>query len=174
MNKVRFPQSTMTSNGQIITLTWIKSDNLSEFKPVFQVYGIIFNQNGEILLQGNGKWNLPGGTPEGSENEMETLKRELIEEADVTVSKILPLGAQRVESPNNPNTNQGDLFYQLRYVCLVDELLPQTPDPDTGIVNQRMFVPAEKAVEYLKWGDTGKAIFKDAIDLFNIKLKPSM
>ena len=118
-----------------------------------------------------GGWKIPGGTPEKGETDIETMKRELVEEADVVVSKVLPLGAQRVDFPNNPNKDEGDLYYQLRYVCLVDELLPQTIDPVKGIINPRMFVPAEKVTEYVKWGDVGAAMFADAIKLYNEKLK---
>lgn len=172
MNQVQLPQEKLYSNGQEITLTWLKSDDLSEFKPFYQVYGIVFNNKGEILLiEEKGKWKIPGGTPEKGETDVETMKRELIEEADIAVSKVLPLGGQRVDYPNNPNREEGDLYYQLRYVCLLDELLPQTPDPVTGIVNPRMFVPAEKVTEYVKWGDAGRAMFEDAIKLYNEKLK---
>lgn len=164
------PQSIIKSNGQDVTLTWIKSEDLSSFKPFYQVYGIPFNQAGEILLiQEKGKWKIPGGTPEGEEVDVDTLKRELVEEADISVSKIIPLGAQRVDYPNNPNKEEGDLYYQLRYVCLVDELLPQTPDPDTGITNPRKYIPADQITEYVKWGDVGNAMFRDAIALFKAK-----
>lgn len=170
MIQSKFPQTIISSNGQNITLTWIKSDNLSEFKPYYQVYGIVFNEKGEILLiQENGKWKIPGGTPETGESDIDTLKRELVEEADITVSKLLALGAQKVDYPNNPNTIEGDLYFQLRYVGLIDELLPSTPDPATGLVNQRMFVPAEKVTEYVKWGDVGNKMFNDAIALYNKK-----
>jgi|WetSurMetagenome_2_1015567.scaffolds.fasta_scaffold33805_1 8-oxo-dGTP pyrophosphatase MutT (NUDIX family) len=166
MDQAQLPQTKMNSDGQEVTLTWIRSDDLTEFRPFYQVYGIIFNNKGEILLiQEKSKWKIPGGTPEKGETDIETMKRELIEEADVKVSKVLPLGAQRVDYPNNPKKEEGDLYFQLRYVCLADELLPQTPDPDTGIVNPRMFVPAEKVTEYVKWGNTGNAMFADAIKL---------
>jgi len=171
MSAITNPQSVIKSNGQDVTLTWIKSDDLSSFKPYYQVYGILFNQTGEILLiQEKGKWKIPGGTPETGETDVDTLKRELTEEADVTVSKVIPLGAQRVDYPNNPNKQEGDLYYQLRYICLVDELLPQTPDPDTGIVNPRKFVPADQITEYVKWGEVGNAMFADAIMLHKQKL----
>lgn len=167
MNTITNIQSIIKSNGQDVTLTWIKSDDLSPFKPYYQVYGIVFNQAGEILLiQEKGKWKIPGGTPEGKETDIDTLKRELTEEADVTVSKVLPLGAQRVDYPNNPNKQEGNLYYQLRYICLVDELLPQTPDPDTGITNPRKYVPANQITQYVKWGEVGNAMFDDAISLF--------
>jgi len=170
MSAIANPKTVIKSNGQDITLTWIKSNNLSTFKPYYQVYGILFNLTGEILLiQEKGKWKIPGGTPKTDETDIDTLKRELVEESDVTVSKIFPLGAQKVEHPNNPNKEEGSLYYQLRYVCLVNKLLPQTPDPDTGITNPRKYVPSNQVTEYVKWGKVGNALFTDAINLFKKK-----
>lgn len=170
MDQTQLPQTKMMFEEREITFTWIKSVELSSFKPFFQVYGIVFNRKGEILLiREKGKWKIPGGTPEDGETEIETLKRELIEEADVKISNVFPLGAQRVEFPNNPNKKEGDLYYQLRYVCLMDELLPSTPDPATGLMNDRMFVPADKVTEYVKWGNTGSAMFTDAVEVFKRK-----
>ena len=107
---------------------------------------------------------IPGGTPEGNETPEETLKRELIEEADVTVSKMLPLGAQKVVELNNPNKSP---YYQYRYICFIEELLPQTPDPDNGLIYNRLLVPSSVVTEHVKWGITGEALFKDAIELFD-------
>jgi 8-oxo-dGTP pyrophosphatase MutT (NUDIX family) len=160
-----------TGGGQV-ELTWMRTEDPEQFKPYFQVYGIVFNDAGEILLiQEAGKWKIPGGTPEGEETAIDTLKRELVEEADVEVLQVLPLGAQRVEYPNNPSKKEGDLFYQYRYVCLADKLLERTPDPDNGIIHPRMFVPAEKVTEYVQWGNSGNSMFADAIQLFNEKIK---
>ena len=159
-----------TDKGKML-LTWIRTDNLNQFKPCFQVYGIIFNNTEEILLiQEKGKWKIPGGTPEYGETTVETLKRELLEEADVKVTNIIPLGVQRIDYPNNPNKIEGDLYFQYRFVCLVDQLLDSTPDPATGIINTRMFVPAKKITEYVKWGRVGEAMFSDAINLFKERI----
>lgn len=169
---MQFPQTVINSKGQDVTLTWIKSGDLKDFTPYFQVYGIVFNPADEILIiQDKGKWKIPGGTPEAGETAIEALKRELVEEADVEIGDIFPLGAQRVDYPNNPNVKEGDLYYQLRFVCLVDKILPQTPDPDNGFIYPRRFVTASKITEYVNWGDVGRAMFADAYQLFLNKTK---
>ncbi|MDD5289962.1 MAG: NUDIX hydrolase [Patescibacteria group bacterium] len=166
MNKQK-TKNIIKTNEKKVALTWIKTDNPNQFKPCCQIYGIVFDQTGKILLiQEKGKWKIPGGTPEGAETPTETLKRELLEEADIKVKKVMPLGVQRIDHPNNPDKKQGNLFFQYRFVCLVDQLLNQTPDPATGLINPRKFVPAEKVTEYVKWGKTGNAMFQDAIKLF--------
>lgn len=172
MEIIKKLETTLNTDKGKVLLTWIRTDNLIQFKPYFQVYGIIFNDIGEILLiQEKGKWKIPGGTPKDNETAIETLKRELLEEADVQVTDILPLGVQKIDYPNNPNKAEGDLYFQYRFVCLVDKLLDPTPDPDTGIINPRMFVPSKKITEHVKWGEVGKAMFGDAIKLFEDKIK---
>lgn len=163
-------KSIMKSPTGDIVLTWIRTDNSQNYQPYFQVYGIVFNDKGEILLiQEKGKWKIPGGTPEEGETDLATLKRELLEEADVAISKAIPLGVQRVDYPNNPNKEEGDLYYQYRYICLLDKLIDQTPDPATGITNPRKFVAADSVTEYIKWGESGNAMFEDASKLYEEK-----
>jgi hypothetical protein len=71
---------------------------------------------------------------------------------------------QKVEPVDNPK----EIAYQARCVCQIDELLPQTPDPDGGMMRERKFVPANEITKYIKWGKLGDAMFKDAIELYNV------
>lgn len=165
------PKSIIKSKAGDIVLTWIRTDDVENCTPCNQVYGIIFNKQKEILLiKEKGSWKIPGGTPEAGETKPEALERELMEEASITVSQITPLGVQQVEHPNNPDEDVGDTFYQYRYVCLLDEKLQPTPDPDTGEIYDRMLVPADKVTEYVLWGASGNAMFADAIELYEKKL----
>jgi 8-oxo-dGTP pyrophosphatase MutT (NUDIX family) len=156
-----------------MTFTWYPGNNIEQFKPYIQVYGVVFNNEGKMLIQRreNCAWCLAGGTVELNETAEDTLRRELIEEADVTIKNPRLLGGQRVQFPcgHNPNPGKraiGDDFYQLRYYSEVDELLPQTPDPDYGTINDRIFVLPSEINNYLNWGVTGQAIFDQAIDLW--------
>lgn len=159
------PVSEWENKGIVYQFTWIKDPYVIKYKPCTQIYGICFTKNKRILLIDNvGMRAIPGGSPEGNETPEETLRREFIEEADVTVSKMFPLGVQKVTEINNPGKGS---YYQYRYVCLINELLPQTPDPDNGIIHSRLFVPASEVTNHVKWGITGKAMFKDAIELFD-------
>lgn len=172
---MKYPQQKTTWEGYPMTFTWMQMENLEGISPIMQVYGICFNQSGEILVarkSGKSHWAIPGGHPEGTETIQETLIREMIEEADVKIKNIHVVGVQQVDFPNNPRLDEGELFFQARCVCEVDELLPQTPDPDGGHLWERMFVPQEKVTEYVEWGVTGDAMFNDAIKLYK-KLKSS-
>ncbi len=151
--------------GQKFTFTWIKTNKMEDFLPCTQAYGICFTHKGEIIVINNkGMMSIPGGTPEKGESPQEALIRELMEEADVKISIYLPLGVQTVERGGKLES------YQYRYVCLVSDVLPQTPDPDNGIIHPRFLVPCDEITSYVKWGNTGEAMFKDAIKLFQEKL----
>lgn len=181
MDEAKLVSNTWDYEGVKIKFTWYPGEDLAKFHPFNQVYGVIFNESGQILIQRSGQqdWCLAGGTVEGGESAEETLRRELIEEADVTIKNPILLGGQRVKfigGPNpKPSKRGGDDFYQLRYFCEVDQLLPQTPDPDNGEIHERKFVLPSEINEYLKWGITGKTIFDQAIALFaSLHPKPSL
>ena len=170
---MKYPSSSYNFNGITVTNTWIKTESLEQYKPVTQVYGIIFNDKGEILVcreKPEDRWQIPGGSPENTESSLETLQRELKEEVDVKVKSATPLGVQKVEMPGNPNKEVGELFYQVRYVALLDKLEEQTPDPDRGNVWERIFVPAKEIKNYIKWGVSGDVMFDDATEAYkNLK-----
>lgn len=156
------------NSGNIIKFIWIEGEDLSVYNPFTQCYGVCFNHTGEILVQRKDQdhnWSLPGGTVEDGESPEETLKREFIEEVDVSLKNIKLLGGQKVVFVKGENTitKKGtNNFYQLRYYCEVDELQPQTPDPDNGVTRERMFVEAGKINDLVRWGTTGEAIFSRA------------
>ena len=157
-----YPTSTFEWNGETIQIEWMRMDSVDKLSPITQVYAVCFNEQNEILIGRKGSsWNLPGGTPEGKETIAETLTRECLEEVDAKIKNIHILGAQKVYSQKTPD----DAQYQVRCICDFVELLDQTPDPDDGIVWERKFVPIEQANDYLKWGKTGEALFKDALAL---------
>ncbi len=161
---MKYPQSSFIWKGVTVTNTWIKSSKIEKYNPVTQVYGIIFNEKKEILVcreDENSKWLIPGGHPEESESFEKTLKREALEEADVEVTDIQPLGVFRVEFSDDSKK----IIYQSRFIARLKKLNPQTEDPSSKKTWERKFVPADKISEYVKWGEAGDAMFKDAIEL---------
>jgi 8-oxo-dGTP pyrophosphatase MutT (NUDIX family) len=160
----------LSKNLMNYTYTWIKTSNLENYSPITQVYGIIFNDKNEILIcrsSSSGSWQIPGGKPEKGESFQETLTREVLEEVDLEISQTNPLGVVKVQYPNNPNKSEGDLFYQSRFTAKVEKLLNQTPDPATGDIWERKFVPSNEITNYINWGEMGKEMFKDAIVVYN-------
>ncbi len=118
-----------------------------------QVYAWVVNEAAHVLLIGMpGGWNLPGGTPEVYDDGWEaTLRREVLEEADITLRDVVPLGYQEVRSKD------AGPFAQLRVAARVDEWREPTPDPDSGLIYPRVWLPLGQATDLLGWGEPGRA-----------------
>lgn len=150
---------------------WISAKDLNYPNldlPITQVYGICFNDKGDVLLmkKTNGSYGLPGGTPDEGESHIETLEREILEEVTVTIENPVFIGARYVEFTEGVDERSGHKkFYQLRFIAKIKEILDQKPDPDNGEMVERVFVPVEKANEYLGWGEHGDEVFAEAINI---------
>lgn len=139
--------------GVTTSFVWHRAWPAPDSMLVRQVYAWIVDEDGRVLLVDMpGGWNLPGGTPEERDTGWEgTLHREVLEEADVTVRDVVPLGYQEVRADG------GEPFVQLRAAARVDQWRQATADPDTGLVYPRVWVPLEEAAGLLGWGAPGAA-----------------
>lgn len=122
---------------------------------VRQVYGyLLCPQTARVLIQdvGEGKFNLPGGTPEVCDADMTaTLVREAMEESQVLVTTAVYLGYQEVH---------GDVdvpFAQVRMTGLIGRFDPRAPDPDGGRLFRRFMTSLDDAPDVLGWGEPAVA-----------------
>ncbi|MEA3248503.1 MAG: NUDIX hydrolase [Nanoarchaeota archaeon] len=140
--------------------------------PVTQIAGICFNDNGEILIIGNkGKWNFPGGHPEKGEDMIDTLKREILEEASIEIDNCKHIGYTEVIYPKNPDKFEGDHFFQAKFICTAKDINKQTKDPSTGIIYDRLFVKPQKLFDLIKWKDIRDIISTALEEYEKFKLK---
>ncbi len=122
-------------------IRWIENFELTTQKHT-QVSAYVFNENNELLIVRNeNTWTVPGGHPENTEKPSETLARELMEEACVTLKEEQYIGAVEV-------VENGETYYQLRYVARVNELLPFSQEWE---ISERLFVSLEDLPNYIKW-----------------------
>jgi len=157
-------QETLESKGDKYILKWHDSVDFSDLRPIKQVYGVCFNDSGEILIVNTtGKWCLPGGTPEAGESFEGTLIRETDEEGDVEISNIEPIGYQGVEHFRDEKLIS--IIYQLRFVAKITNVKGQSIDPAENKVPERKFIKPEEFLDYCPWGETGKAMIARAIDV---------
>lgn len=148
------------------------ADSYDSFENITQSYGLCLNQSGDVIIVrspkfNNNKWLLPGGTLEKGETPEETLHREVMEEADIKIKDLFLIGGQRCYYLDKPKEKTNS---QLRFACLVSDLLPQTIDPDNGFMVERRFVKLEELNSFIKWGSVGEHLAKRAKDWFeNLK-----
>ena len=141
-------------------ICWIENFKINEEKYT-QVSGYIFNDKNELLIVKNGKtWTIPGGHPEPNESHLETLEREIMEEACITIKDIRYIGAVEV-------VENGQTYYQLRYTAKVSDILPFKNEWETS---ERLFVSLEKLNEYISWsnGITFSQQIESAKNVWNI------
>lgn len=134
-------------------------ENVPDDIEVRQVYGIVFNDVEEIFLrEDEGKYKLTGGRPEKFDKTFEdTLKREYLEEVNISLKEVYYLGYLLV--------HEGEEYYaQVRMIARIDKVGEARPDSDTSKIYGRRFVLVEEANTYLNYKDeAGKKMLNDAI-----------
>lgn len=143
-------------------MLWKEKFNITKERYT-QVYCYVFNEDNKLLIvknEDNNNWTIPGGHPEVGESKEETLKREVLEEACVTVKDIHYLGAVEV-------VENDEVYYQLRYTARLDEELPFKQEWE---VSERLFINLEDLAKYITWanGRTFKAQIESAKEYWNI------
>jgi|SRR3989344_2164436 len=138
---------------------WIETDNLSGLENVKQVYGVLFNDLGEVLIVNTvGNWQLPGGKPEHNESLLDTLVRECIEEADAEIEGVIPLGYQYVKQIDD--LKEYPKICQIRFAAKIKKLNEPTIDPATDKIPERKFINVDDFLDYCPWGKIGIHIVK--------------
>ncbi|MEG8184191.1 NUDIX hydrolase [Nocardia terpenica] len=119
---------------------------------VVQVYGWLFDATGRVLVQdlGDGKWNLPGGTPEYHDRGdlMVTLAREAMEESQVSICSLVHLGYEECRRDGQP-------VALARMAGRIRTFWPSRPDSDTGRQSGRLLTSLHDAATRLAWGVSG-------------------
>jgi 8-oxo-dGTP pyrophosphatase MutT (NUDIX family) len=148
--------------GTRFKFTWLPEVDLESIKPITQCYGFCYNDEGKLLVIETsipGRWQVPGGTVEKGETFEETLRREIIEEANTTIKNIHYLGAQSVENDKND-----EIIYQLRFAAMIDELREREPDPDKGIILERKFINPLTYNKLADWGHIGDELVRFSME----------
>ena len=104
--------------------------------PIFlnAVAGAVVNDQGQILLQRRtdaGNWSLPGGMMEYGETFVETLKREMKEDAGLMVEPVKPLHTFEQGFTTYPNGDQAQIICRLYLVKPVGGGLEQADPNET-------------------------------------------
>lgn len=144
---------TISFDGKTYNLVWFKQD-IAEGLNVTQVSGYIFNDDNDLLIVKVGKnWTIPGGHPEEGENPLDTLNREIIEEANIKIKDSEFMGYVEV----TPEHDEA-IHYQLRYKAKVDSVDDFKDDFES---TERKFVKTSELKDYIKWFDS--TIFQEEL-----------
>jgi len=131
-----------------------------------QVYGLIFSNDGRLLLRVEAKdsemkYSLAGGHPEIYDEGIEgTVRRELIEEVNIKITTPIIIGYQKVDEEDGTPP-----FAQVRMTALIDTVGEVRPDTDNGKIYDRLLVSPLKAAELLNWGEVGYSQIKTAMNI---------
>ena len=146
--------------------TW-HNGNVPEEMKVKQVYGIVFTNDGRLLLRVERKddqikYSLAGGKPEICDNSREgTLKREFLEEVNTTLQDgAYIVGYQQVDEENGKPP-----YAQMRMTAIIEFIGAKQPDPDNGQTYDRLLTTPERAIELLNWGEVGANQVNEALRL---------
>lgn len=154
--------------GEIVMVKykWI-TRQVEQNLNVRQVYGIVFNSNGNIILRiDDNKYKLTGGKPEVCDrSNEETLKREYLEELNVEIEDIQYIGYLLVKEDK-------EKYAQVRMIARIKNIGPIRPDADNGKIYQRFMAKQENVKKYLNYKDSaGNEMIDYAIKLANLKYK---
>jgi len=126
-----------------------------------QCYAIAFFRNKFIVVNDSKRYTPVGGGVEADETPEQTMIREIKEESNMEVLKIIPIGYQKVTDTRRIIKP----YYQLRYFCLVKPYGPFVKDPDGDIIEIKLISPKDYQ-KYFDWGEIGEKIMKKAVKLF--------
>ena len=157
-------KETITFDGREVFLEWFETSNYPKGMAISQVAGFCFNERGEVLVIKNKRgWGFPGGHPEKGEAAEEALRREIWEEASVTIKKPRLVGCLDIRDPRNESI-EGKHYAQLRYLAKVDKIADFKKEFETS---DRLFVPVSELSKYIDWlsGPTGSAQYETLLKL---------
>jgi 8-oxo-dGTP pyrophosphatase MutT (NUDIX family) len=151
-------------------ISW-HSGNVPSNLKITQVYGVVFTKDCRILLRiDNGKYQLTGGKPEPFDSDMEaTLKREMLEEVNVAISKAYIVGYQLVDEEDG-----SEPYAQVRMTAMIEAIGEQQPDPDNGRIYGRLLTTPAKAAKLLNWGEVGSKLIFEATEIAKQMFKISL
>lgn len=143
-------------DGRDITLEWFAGSRIPPKSNISQVSAYCLYKNKLIIVRNKRGWGIPGGHPELGETIIESLARELEEEAGIQEgysTKII--GWLKVSDPQNEG-REGKESIQIRFLITINVLPVFVPDDE---IFERKTIDLDDFSKYVSWAKspTGKA-----------------
>lgn len=149
------PKETLMFDGRKVFLEWIGSGSIPSDIKISQVTGYCVDDNSKILIIKNKRgWGFPGGHPEIGEAPEAALRREVAEEAYVSVKNPRLIGYVEVKDPKNKSI-EGTHYIQLRYLAKIEKIGDFKKEFESS---ERNFIDINLISQYISWvaSPTGK------------------
>ncbi|MFI7466828.1 NUDIX hydrolase [Nonomuraea sp. NPDC049646] len=135
----------MRSNGQDWLVSWHPVDDPQEGRSNGAAGVCVTAAGGLVLISHDGEhWGFPAGRPEGTETIEETLRREMLEEACVTVTGSRLLGCSRSECVRGRELGLVLVRSYWRAEVRLDDWAPRFE------IRHRRVVPVSEAKKYVR------------------------
>jgi 8-oxo-dGTP pyrophosphatase MutT (NUDIX family) len=116
-----------------------------------------------VYADSKGYWGPPGGGIEPGETIEEATVREILEETNMRVVSIRPIGVLNIFEPART-------IQHVRSFCIVEPIGPFSTDPDGDVTEIRLIDPAD-VKEYFDWGEPGERQLERALELYRAYVK---
>lgn len=161
-NTVLFKQA-ISQNGERCDVFHVNTDNFSHIPDKLKVkaHAVCLYKN-KMLLVNHPEWDIwsvPGGTRDSNESIEETLKREILEEANCQVVDYQPIAYQKIISP------RGKVYhYRLQYLCNVVPLGDFINDP-AGNINKIAWIRPTDFEMHIENKEFKRSVIRRALEL---------
>jgi ADP-ribose pyrophosphatase YjhB (NUDIX family) len=151
-------------SGVRAKIDYYQTDSFDDLniEDVTQCYAVAFEGDKFIVVNNilkPGSYTLVGGSREDGETPEEAVRREMVEEANVRVVDIRPIGYQVVTELNSDKK-----YIQVRFFAIVERIGPFVSDP-AGKVTEVILTDRENYKKYFDWKEVGQRVIDRAYEL---------
>lgn len=155
----------ITIEGHPIRITFDDEHEETYYTPVGHAHAFCFSKEGKLLIaKPPGKsWTIPGGTIEKGETPIQTLHREVDEEASILIEEVSFISAVYAEYKDNWKKNT----HLFRYFGIIKEEKELKKDPAINKYWKRKYIDPKEFSKFVSWGKSGVYMVEKCVELYD-------